>query len=109
MSALEQPFENEGGELPPHVKLLKRVVYIMGVILLLLFVALIAGIVWKAKHRQPEAAPGPQVLDLGLPAGVSVKQMMLDGDRLALDIGSEVLVVDTRRNVVLQRILLAPK
>lgn len=91
------------------MKLLKRIVYIMGVILLLLFVALIAGIIWKARHRQPEAAPGPQVLDLGLPAGVAVKQMTLDGDRLALDIGSEVLVVDTRRNVVIQRILLAPK
>jgi hypothetical protein len=109
MSEVEQPVQMEGGELPPHVKLLKRVVYIMGIVLVLLFLLLIGGIVWKASSRKAEGPQGPLLLDLGLPAGAAVRQMTLDGDRLALDIGTEVLVIDTRRNVVVQRILVAPK
>lgn len=101
-----QNAEQVATELPASAKTLLRVVYIMGVILMLLFLLLVGGIIWKAMNRPPApatGAPGP-VVDLGLPAGTVIQSMVLDGDRLVLSAGSEVIVVDLRKNVILSRI-----
>ena len=96
-------------ELPPSARRMLRVVYIMGVILVLLFLALIAAIIWKA-NRKPAPAPVPQVqsLVLGLPQGADIIATSLDGDRLVITTAREVIVVDLRKNAILSRIAAGP-
>lgn len=92
-------------EIPASAKTLLRVVYIMGIILVLLFLLLIGGIIWKATNKA--SAPvnaAPPVTDLGLPPGTAVQSMILDGDRLAVNTGSEVIVIDIRKNVIISRV-----
>lgn len=86
-----------------------RVVYIMGVILVLLFLALIATIIWKANHK-PAAAPPPPVqsLGLGLPQGADIRSASLDGDRLVVTTATEVIVVDLKKNAVISRVSAGP-
>jgi hypothetical protein len=82
----------------------------MGIILVLLFLLLIGGIIWKAvKKSDAPSPPAAAALDLGLSAGASVQAMELDGDRLAINTGSEIIVVDIRKNVILSRIATIPK
>lgn len=90
---------------PASAKLLLRVVYIMGIILVLLFLLLVGGIIWKAMKKpdvpiQPTAA----ALDLGLAPGTGVQAMELDGDRLAINTGTEIIIVDIRKNAIISRI-----
>lgn len=96
-------------ELPPSARRMLRVVYIMGIILVLLFLALIATIIWKA-NRKPATAPVPQVqsLGLGLPQGADIISTGLDGDRLVITTAREVIVVDLRKNAILSRISAGP-
>ena len=77
----------------------------MGVILALLFLLLVGGIIWKSMNRAPAPAGGAApVVDLGLPAGTAIQQMILDGDRLAISTGAEIIVVDVRKNLILSRV-----
>jgi hypothetical protein len=102
--------QDAAGAVPPSAKLLLRVVYIMGIILVLLFLLLIAGIVWKSMRKaevKPEA--GPPVIAATLPAGASIQSVTLDGDRVAILAGSEIVVVDIRKSQVIARIVTAPK
>ena len=100
----------DAAPMPPSAKLLLRVVYIMGIILMLLFVALVGGIIYKStKKADPAVAVTPPVIDLGLAAGQTVKAMSLDGDRLAVDLGTEIVIVDLKKNAVSARIPVAPK
>jgi hypothetical protein len=86
-------------------RLLLRVVYIMGIILALLFVALVGGIIWKStKKTESTSLAGPAVVELGLPAGTAVQSMQLDGDRLAISTGAEIIIVDIRKNAIISRI-----
>jgi hypothetical protein len=95
---------------PASAKLLLRVVYIMGIILVLLFMLLIGGIIWKATKRAPlPSEVAPAVTDLGLAAGTTVQSMVLDGDRLAINTGNEIVIVDIRKNTILSRIAIKPK
>lgn len=94
---------------PASAKLLLRVVYIMGIILVLLFLTLIGGIIWKSMNKAEPAVPVAALLDLALPAGTSVQAMELDGDRLAVNTGTEIIIVDIRKNVILSRIATIPK
>jgi hypothetical protein len=98
--------QQPSAEIPASARTLLRVVYIMGIILVLLFLLLIGGIIWKATNRTqpPSAEAPPPVTDLGLPPGTSVQSMLLDGDRLAVNTGSEVFVIDIRKNVILARV-----
>jgi hypothetical protein len=99
-----------GAEVPqPGLRFLETAVYIMGGLLVLMLLGLIFGIVWKITHKPPVVPPQTQLLDLGLPAGTQVQHMVLDGDRLAIDTGAEILVVDTRQNLVLSRIVIKAK
>ncbi len=100
----------DAGALPPSAKLLLRVVYIMGIVLMLLFVVLVGGIIYKStKKPDPSIAVAPPVIDLGLTAGQAMKSMSLDGDRLAVDLGTEIVIVDLKKNTVSARIPLGPK
>jgi hypothetical protein len=105
--------ENQAGETPPQpgVRLLLATVYIMGIVLVLLLIGLVGGIIWKMSNNKDQAAvpAAVPVLDLGLAAGVSVQNMAVDGDRLVLNTGSEILVVDLKRSRVVLRIQTGPK
>ena len=89
---------------PPSAKLMLRVVYIMGIVLVLLFMVLVGAIIWKATHKAEVKAVPPAQIDLGLPAGTAVQSMALDGDRLAINTGAEIIIVDVRKNEVISRI-----
>lgn len=91
----------------PGLKFLEAAVYIMGGLLVLMFLGLIGGIVWKVTHKVEPAQPTTQLLGLALPAGSEVRSLQLDGDRLAIDTGSEIIIVDWKRNAVLSRISLS--
>ena len=96
-------------ELPPSARRMLRVVYIMGVILVLLFLALVATIIWKA-NRKPVPPPVPQVqtLGIGLPQGADIRSACLDGDRLVVTTATEVIVVDVKKNAVVSRVSAGP-
>ena len=96
-------------ELPPSARRMLRVVYIMGIVLVLLFLAFIAAIIWKANHKAPpKPEPPPQSLNLGLPPGAAISSASLDGDRLVITTAHEVIVVDVKKNAIISRIAAAP-
>jgi len=104
MTETENP---QAAELPPGARMLLRSVYIMGVILVLLVLALIIGIVWKASHTAgTPPVPAEAALDLGLSAGESVSQVSLDGDRLAVTTTNQIIVVDLKKNQIVSRLKL---
>lgn len=98
MSDLGEPVVNE----PP--KWLRKLVYIMGIVLLLLFLGLVAGIIYKANHRAQVVLPDMQVLGVGLPANESFRDVALNGDRLTLNAGRTVYVIDVRTNRVILKV-----
>lgn len=93
----------------PGLKFLEFAVYTMGGLLVLMFLGLIGGIVWKVTHRAPPLPPVTQQLSLGLAPGSEVKSTVIDGDRLVITTGSEIVVVDLRRNAILSRLALTAK
>lgn len=96
-------------ELPPSARRMLRVVYIMGVILVLLFLALVATIIWKANRKPvPPPVPQAQTLGLGLPQGADIRSASLDGDRLVVTTATEVIVVDIKKNAVISRVSAGP-
>ena len=95
---------------PPSAKLIIAAVYIMSGLPVLMFLALVGGVIWKATNKgAKENAGPPPVIDLGLPAGASVQAMDLDGDRIAINTGSEIVVIDIRKNAVVSRIATKPR
>jgi hypothetical protein len=90
----------------PENKGLLRVVYIMGIILVVLFFALVAGIIYKSQHRAA-VANAPGVVELGLPAGTIVRETSLTGDKLTLNTGAEVIVIELSTHKVLLRVKVA--
>ena len=96
-------------EIPASARRLLRVVYIMGIVLVLLFLTLITAIIWKANHKPaPQPAPAVVPLALGLPADTEIRGSSLDGDRLVINTGREVIIVDIRKNVVISRVQAGP-
>jgi hypothetical protein len=90
-------------EAPPVNRFLVWAVYFMGAILILLFIGLIGGIIYKIKHRVivPE---GTSTIELGLPANELVREATVSGDKLTINTGSEVVVVDVNTRKVLLRV-----
>jgi hypothetical protein len=81
---------------------LLRLVKIMGVVLVLLFLGLIGGIIWKATHKPPPPPVGDVTMDLGIDPA-SIRLMSLDGNTLALTTDKDVVVIDlAKRKVVLR-------
>ena len=95
-------------ELPPGARRMLRVVYIMGVILVLLFLALIVTIIWKANTKSPPPPPVTQTLNLNLPPAADIRAAALDGDRLVITTAREVIVMDVKKNTILSRITAGP-
>ena len=88
----------------PGLRFLEAAVYTMGGLLVLMLVGLIGGIIWKVTHR-PEASPvETKLLGLGLAAGAQIQAMELDGDRIALNTGREIIVIDIKKNAMMSRI-----
>ena len=102
--ARQEPSEASAG-VPASARLLLRIVYIMGIILVLLFLALVGGIIWKSTQKaQPRPPAPPAMLNLGLPEGTDIRHAEIDGDRLVLNTGHLVIVIDLRKNTILSRI-----
>jgi hypothetical protein len=85
----------------PSLALL-RLVKIMGVVLVLLFLGLIGGIIWKATHKPPAPPATDVIMDLGIDPA-SIRLMALDGNHLAITTDKDVIVIDVaKRKVVLR-------
>jgi hypothetical protein len=94
---------------PASARLLLKVVYIMGIILVLLFMTLIGGIIYKSTQKSvPKPVPPAAALNLSLPAGTDIRSVEIDGDRLVLSTGREVIVIDIRKNAIVSRITVGP-
>ena len=94
---------------PPAARRLLRAVYIMGIILVLLFLALVGGIIWKSTRKaEPKPDVPPAAISLGLPQGGEIRDAQVDGDRLVLNTGSEVIVIDLRKQAIVSRISANP-
>jgi hypothetical protein len=98
---------NDNVEQPATPRALLRLVYIMGIVLVLLFLALIGGIVWKSTRAKPLAKPEDFSMGLGLKAG-DVKSVDLDGGHLAITTAGELIVIDVAKKKLLLREPLAP-
>ena len=106
----ELPQEAPGTEIQqPSLRFLEMAVYIMGGLLVLMLVGLIGGIIWKTAHKGEQSAPATQLLNLGLETGSQVQQLQLDGDRLLVSTGTEIIIVDIRKNAIISRISLKAK
>jgi hypothetical protein len=106
---LQQGAGAEAAGVPPAARLLLRIVYIMGIILVLLFLTLVGGIIWKSTRKaEPKPQAPPATLSLALPEGAEVRTAEIDGDRLVLNTGREVIVIDLRKNAILSRISAGP-
>ncbi|NJM30183.1 MAG: hypothetical protein HC855_08825 [Rhizobiales bacterium] len=91
----------------PGLRFLEIAVYIMGGLLVLMLVVLLGGIAWKIANRGEAPPVEPKEMTLNIPAGASVSGMTLDGDRLAVNTGKEIVVFDVKKGQVLARIKLA--
>ena len=80
-------------------------VYFMGAILVLLFIGLIIGIIYKIKNRAvvPE---GTGFIELGLPGRAQAREATVVGDKLTINTGGEVFVIDISSRKVLLRVKL---
>ena len=84
----------------PSLALL-RLVKIMGVVLVLLFLGLIGGIIWKATHKVP-APVTDVVMDLGIDPA-SIKHLAVDGNTLAIATDREIVVIDVAKRKIIMR------
>ena len=94
---------SNGGAAPPVNRFLVFAVYFMGALIVLLFLGLIGGIIYKIKNRV--ALPsGAGLVELGLPAGTQVREAILTGDKLTINTGTEVFIVEVSSRKVLLRV-----
>ena len=78
-------------------------VYFMGAVLILLFIGLIVGIIYKIKNRAilPE---GTGQIELGLGPDAQAREATVVGDKLTINTGSEVFVIEVSSRKVLLRV-----
>lgn len=88
-------------------KKLLRLVYIMGIVLVLLFLGLIGGVVWKAMKPKAPAAVQDMTLGLGLKSA-DIRSVELDGNTMAITTMGEIIVLDFAKRKVLLREPLSP-
>ena len=103
------PADDEAKVPQPGLKFLEFAVYTMGGLLVLMFLGLIFGIIWKVTHKPPPVVPATQQLSLGLPPGTEARAVQADGDRLIITTAGEIIVVDIRQNAIISRISLSAK
>lgn len=91
--------------------MLKTVVVTLAVLIVLALAALVAGIIVKSRQLIAPAA-APRDIVTRLPAGATVEQLVMNGDRLAVRVrsekGVEILVFDLRKGRLRQRLRLIP-
>jgi hypothetical protein len=92
----------EGPVHPAPPKGLLLLVKTLGVILVLLFLGLFAGIIWKATHKAPPPPVADVMMDLGIDPA-AVRHMELDGNTLALTTDKDIVVIDVAKRKVLLR------
>ncbi len=80
----------------PNPRALKIAVIVLGVLLLIGFGAVIVTLIYQAKHPKAEAVMPPRELAAALASGGAVEHVVLDGNRLVLDLHDR----DGRRIVV---------
>jgi hypothetical protein len=83
-------------------KALLRLVKIMGVVLVLLFLGLIGGIIWKATHKPPTPSVTDVVVDLAIDPA-NIRLMALDGNMLAITTDKDLVVIDLAKRKVILR------
>jgi hypothetical protein len=88
----------------PGLKFLEAAVYIMGGLLVLMFLGLMGGIAWKIAHRDEASPTQEKHIELNLPADANLNRMTLDGDHLAVEAGGEIIVINIRKGAVISRI-----
>jgi hypothetical protein len=81
---------------------LLRLVKVLGVVMVLLFLALIAGIIWKATRKPAPPAAVDVVVDLGIDPA-SIRHMSLEGGNLAVSTEKELMVIDLKSRKVTLR------
>lgn len=89
---------------PGPAKGLLVLVKVLGIILLLLFLALIGGIIWKATHKAVPVPVADIVIDLGIDPA-NIRHLELDGNTLAITTDKELLVLDVKQRKVMLRSL----
>jgi hypothetical protein len=94
---------SNASEVPPVNRFLVFAVYFMGAVLVLLFLGLIGGIIYKIKNRVT-APESTGLVELGLPAGAQVREASLTGDKLTINTGTEVFIVEVSSRKVLLRV-----
>ena len=109
----EEEFED-----PPNVRILKRAVYIMGVLLVVGSIVVIGTIIYRAVNydasRSASKAPGKPFPDINaeIGAGAKVGAIELDGNRMAVHVSgngkNEIIIFDIRKGTVLGRVKLEP-
>ena len=75
----------------------------MGAVLVLLFLGLIGGIIYKIKNRVALPSGTGQV-ELGLPSDTQVREAILTGDKLTINTGTEIFIVEVSSRKVLLRV-----
>ena len=115
MTDNQQPVTVEG-EIPPQpgLRFLEMTVYIMGGLLVIMLLVLLGGIAWKVtRGKAPEVRPQASLIDIATPAGATISGVTLDGSTMAVHVRAgathEVVVVDTRKGVIVSRIRLKPE
>ncbi len=94
MSYLEQPIVNDAP------KWLRKLVYIMGGVLVLLFIGVLVGLFYKL--RKPPAPP-PVPVELNF-SGADVQHMAPDANHLAITSTHEIVVIDITNGKALFRL-----
>ncbi len=107
----EEEFEE-----PANVRILKRVVYIMGVMLVIGTIVVIGTIIYRAVNydasRSASTNPAKAFEDISVavPPGAQVGAIELDGNRMAVHITqdgkSEIILIDVRKGALLGRVKL---
>jgi hypothetical protein len=90
----------------PGLRFLETTVYIMGGLLIIMLVVLIGGIIWKANHKTEAPPDVPKIFGAGIAPGTLIDEVTLNGDRLAIRAGGEVVVVDVKKGSIISRVRL---
>jgi hypothetical protein len=81
----------------PSYRVMRVVVIVLGVLMVLMFAAVIAGLFMKVRHDTPPVSEGPSVFALA--PGAHIVSEETSGDRLILHVktpaGDEIDIVDT--------------
>jgi hypothetical protein len=82
---------------------LRFLVYIMGFVLVALFIFVLIAIFYKANTYTPPSAQNV-VMGLGLPPDAQFRDVTLNGDRLTVNAGKSVYVIDVPSHRIILRV-----